>query len=110
MPTCTSTGAARSRAAPPLCADPHYQLTETYGLTTTTVPLMSSSYIDPLALARLVNLRYANHPGEPMSNTLIQVLKQELTPPLCGVDGTQPCVYQDPVVHQQLEIYRLHYK
>jgi len=95
---------------PPLCADPHYQLTETYGLTTTTVPLMSSSYIDPLALARLVNLRYANHPGEPMSNTLIQVLKQELTPPLCGVDGTQPCVYQDPVVHQQLEIYRLHYK
>jgi hypothetical protein len=94
----------------PICADPHYQWVGAYGLSAATVSLMSTSFIDPLALTRLVNLRYANHATEPMANTLIQTLKRELTPSLCGADGAQPCVYQDPVVHQQLEIYRLHYK
>jgi hypothetical protein len=92
------------------CADPHYQLTGLYGLGTGTVPLMSSSYINPLALARLVNLRYANHQTEPMSNALVQTLEHELTPSLCGAGGGQPYVYQDPILHHQLEPYRLQYE
>jgi hypothetical protein len=93
-----------------VCADPHYQLAGAYGLGAGTSPLMSTSYVTPLAVARLVNLRYANHAGEPMSNALVRTLEQELTPPLCGPGGDQPCVYQDPIAHRQLEPYRLHYQ
>lgn len=92
------------------CADPHYEFAAPFGLGTATVPLMSSSYVDPLVLARLVNLRYANHAGEPMSDGLIQTLRQELTPSQCGEDGLTPCLYQDPIVHRQLEPYRLGYE
>jgi hypothetical protein len=45
-----------------------------------------------------------------MSNALVQALRQELTPSLCGDGGGQPCVYQDPIAHRQLEIYRLGYE
>lgn len=93
-----------------VCAEPHYQLAGGYGLGMGTVPLMSPSYVTPLGLARIVNLRYANHAAEPMSNTLIQALERELTPPLCGPGGDQPCVYQDPIAHRQLEPYRLQYR
>jgi len=92
------------------CADRSYQLVGAFGLASGPLLVMSSSYINPLGLARLVNLRYANHDGEPMTDGLIQTLKQELTPSLCGPDGAQPCVYQDPIVHEQLELYRLSYQ
>lgn len=92
------------------CADPHYVLAGAFGLSTSTLPIMSTSYVDPLGLGRLINLRYANHADEPMSNDLIQALKQELTPTLCGTDGAQPCMYQDPIAHRQLEVYRQHYE
>jgi len=92
------------------CAEPHYTMASAFGLAAGNVPIMSTSYIDPLALARLVNLRYANHGGEPMSNALVRVLERELAPALCGPDGTEPCVYQDPIAHRQLEVYRLGYR
>ena len=95
---------------PDVCADPHYRVAGLFGLGSGTLPIMSTSYVTPLGLARLVNLRYANHGAEPMSNALVQTLRQELTPSLCGANGDQPCVYQDPIVHQQLELYRLHYQ
>ncbi len=94
----------------PSCAEPHYEFAGPFGLGTSTVPLMSSSYVDPLAVARLVNLRYARHASEPMSNGLIQTLRQELTPALCGDGGAEPCVHQDPFAHRQLEPYRLGYE
>jgi hypothetical protein len=93
-----------------VCAEPHYQFAAPFGLGTGTAVFMSSSYVDPLGLARLVNLRYANHASEPMSNALVQTLRRELTPSLCGGGGAQPCVYQDPIAHQQLELYRLGYE
>jgi hypothetical protein len=89
-----------------VCADLHYQLA-LFGLTVGTVPIMSTSYVTPLAVARLVNLRYAGHAGEPMSDALIQTLEHELTPALCGAGGAEPCVYQDPIAHHQLEVDRL---
>lgn len=92
------------------CADPHYEMAGLFGLGTVAVTLMSTSYVNPLGLGRLINLRYANHGGEPMSNGLIQTLEQELTPSLCGDDGAKPCVYQDPIPHHQLEVYRQHYR
>jgi hypothetical protein len=93
-----------------VCAEPHYTMASAFGLAAGNLPVMSTSYIDPLAVARLVNLRYANHGGEPMSNTLVRVLERELIPALCGPDGTEPCVYQDPIAHRQLEVYRLGYQ
>jgi hypothetical protein len=92
------------------CADPHYELAGLFGLGTNALPIMASSYVNPLGLGRLINLRYANHDDEPMSNALIQTLKQELTPALCGQGGAQPCVYQDPIAFRQLEVYRQHYR
>src|SRR5262249_20725430 len=75
------------------CADPHYEMAGQFGLGTAALPLMETSYVDPLGLGRLINLRYANHGGEPMTNELIQTLKRELTPSSCGAGGAQPCVY-----------------
>jgi hypothetical protein len=92
------------------CADPHYELAGSFGLGTAALVIMATSYVNPLGLGRLINLRYANHPDDPMSNALIQTLKQELTPALCGQDGAQPCVYQDPIAYRQLEVYRRHYR
>ncbi len=88
------------------CAQPHYEMAGAFGLGAIALPLMTSSYVNPLGLGRLINLRYKNHERELMSDTLIQTLKQELTPALCGQGGTQPCVYQDPITHGQLEVYR----
>jgi hypothetical protein len=95
---------------PPTCADPHYEMAAAFGFGAGPVSLMSSSYVNPLALARLVDLRYAGHAAAPMDNALIQALERELTPSLCGDTGDQPCVYQDPIRHHQLEVYRLGYK
>jgi len=92
------------------CADPHYEMAGPYGLGSIAVTLMSSSYVNPLGLGRLINLRYAKHAGEPMTNELIQTLERELTPSACGDDGAHPCVYQDPILHHQLEIYRQKYR
>jgi hypothetical protein len=92
------------------CADPRYELVGPFGLGRFNLSVMTSSYVNPLALARLVNLRYANHSDQPMSNALVQTLVQEMIPSLCGAGGTEPCVYQDPIVHRQLELYRLHYE
>jgi hypothetical protein len=92
------------------CADPHYELAGSFGLGTAALVIMATSYVNPLGLGRLINLRYADHSDEPMSNALIQTLEQELTPALCGQDGAQPCVYQDPIAHRQLEVYRQHYR
>lgn len=92
------------------CADPHYEMAGTYGLGAFAVSVMSSSYVTPLGLGRLINLRYANHAAEQMSNALIQTLKAELTPSVCGASGDQRCVYQDPILHHQLEVYRRAYR
>jgi hypothetical protein len=90
------------------CGPRHYEAVLGLGMAEGTPPIMSSSYISPVGLARLANLRYAQHGGETMSNALIQTLKRELTPALCG--DAQPCVYQDPIAYAQFEVYRLHYK
>jgi len=94
----------------PLCAEPHYEFAGPYGLGTGTVPIMSTSYVNPLAVARLANLRYGRHRNEPMTNALVQTLRRELTPPVCGTSAAEPCRNQDPFVHRQLESYRLGYK
>lgn len=90
------------------CADLHYEMVGEFGLSAGPAPLMSSSYVTPLAVGRLIHLRNANHRDVPMTNALIDTLEQELTPPLCG--RAQPCVYQDPIAHRQLEVYRRMYK
>lgn len=90
--------------------DPHYELAGAFGLGTFALPVMSTSYVNPLGLGRLIHLRCGNHSEEPMSNALIQVLREELTPSLCGSAGAEACVYQDPIVHRQLEVYRRGYR
>lgn len=71
---------------------------------------MSTSYVNPLALARLANLRYGRHGSEPMSNALIQTLRQELPPLACGNSDAEPCIDQDPIAHRQFERERLGYE
>lgn len=92
------------------CATPHFEWSFWFGLDFGTISVMEPSWIAPLAVARLVNLKNERHAEEPWSNALIAQLKSELTPSLCGSSQTEPCVYQDPFAHRQLEVYRLHYK
>lgn len=92
------------------CAPVHYECVATYGLATVTLPIMSTSYVTPLALARLINLRNQNHAGQDMTNQLVATLKSELTPSRCGSSRHDRCVYQDPIEFELLEVYRLHYK
>lgn len=94
---------------PPSCSEPHYQAVGDIGMSQGTVPIMSSSYITPLAVARLVYLRNVYHPQEPWTNDLVAQLQSDLRPPKCGA-GRDPCLYQDPIAHRELEIYRLGYK
>lgn len=39
------------------CADPHDEMAGPFGIGSITVTLMSSSYVNPLGLGRLINLR-----------------------------------------------------
>lgn len=91
------------------CGEPHYRVVGGFGLSEATDPIMTTSFITPLAVARLVNLKNVRHPQEPWSNELVAQLQSDLTPPKCGT-GKEACVYQDPIANRQLEVYRLNYK
>jgi len=45
-----------------------------------------------------------------MTNDLIQTLERELTPSARADEGGEECVYQDPILHHQLEISRQSYR
>lgn len=97
---------------PGQCATPHFELSADFGLAVGTDLVMQTSWIAPLAVARLVNLKDSRHASENWSNELVARMKQELTPRACGLDGSSICQYQDPFAHaaEQLEVYRLGYK
>jgi hypothetical protein len=92
------------------CAPLHYECVANYGLLPVTLPIMSTSYISPLALGRLINLRNGLHAGVAMSNQLIGALRSDLIPSRCGSSQHDKCIYQDPLVFKFLEVYRLGYK
>jgi len=96
---------------PGQCATPHFEIAGAFGLGAGTMFAMETSWIAPLAVARLVNLKNSRHANESWSNELVARMKQELTPRACGPDGSSICQYQDPFARaaEQLEVYRLGY-
>jgi len=69
-----------------------------------------TSWVTPLALSRLINLRYGTFANRTMDDSLIADLFRSVTPTSCpGLPGSR-CVYQDPLLHGDIESVRLEYR
>jgi hypothetical protein len=89
------------------CAERHYEASGNLG--NGTLPLMWTSFIAPLSVGKVVNIRNSRYADQPLSNELIARIKSDIAPRRCGVAQDEPCRYQDPIAHGQLETYRLGY-
>ncbi|WP_394840304.1 hypothetical protein LVJ94_25805 [Pendulispora rubella] len=69
----------------------------------------ATSWVSPMALARVVNLRETKHAGAEFNDSLVATLKDEFTPRACGPSGSALCQFQDPYRHGQFEFFRLGY-
>ncbi|ADO73525.1 hypothetical protein [Stigmatella aurantiaca] len=78
--------------------------TDIYPITTT-----ATSWIAPLALSRFIHLRYSGFENEEMSDELIEKIRARMVPVACGNPSTA-CVFQDPLLHGQIEAVRLGYR
>ncbi|ADO73523.1 hypothetical protein [Stigmatella aurantiaca] len=78
--------------------------TDIYPITTT-----ATSWIAPLALSRFIHLRYSSFGNETMNDQLIEKIRARMVPVACGNPKTA-CVFQDPLLHGQVEAVRLGYR
>ncbi|RYG21518.1 hypothetical protein EON82_18685 [bacterium] len=70
----------------------------------------STSWAAPVALAHLITLRESRHASELFDDALIRKLTEELTPLECDGLPDRRCVFQDPLLHGQVEDLRLGYR
>ncbi|WP_075098038.1 hypothetical protein [Sandaracinus amylolyticus] len=77
-----------------------------FGTSVAPVTSTTTSWITPLALARLIHLRESAHAGAPFDDALVRALLDELTPAACGPGGDERCRFQDPLRHRQIEAAR----
>ncbi|MDC0709136.1 hypothetical protein POL68_11740 [Stigmatella sp. ncwal1] len=78
--------------------------TDIYPITST-----ATSWIAPLALSRFIHLRYSSFGNDAMNDQLIEKIRARMVPVACG-NPSAACVYQDPLLHGQIEAVRLGYR
>ncbi|NIJ65041.1 hypothetical protein FHR20_002003 [Sphingomonas leidyi] len=66
-----------------------------------------TSWVTPLALARMVHLRFSRFPDRPFDDALIAAIFDAATPALCPGQWDNRCAFQDPMLHGQTEAVRL---
>lgn len=81
--------------------------TDDFGTSTFPLTAATTSWITPLATARLVHLRHASHADEPFDDGLVRALLDELVPARCTDRPDSRCHLQDPLRHGQTEAVRL---
>lgn len=81
-----------------------------YGVAMSPITGPQPSWVAPLALSRFIHLRYATFAGRDMNNALIADIFDAAMPAQCpGLPGGR-CLYQDPLLHGQIESVRLGYR
>jgi hypothetical protein len=69
-----------------------------------------TSWVAPLGLSLLINLRYAAFGSRPMDNSLVAAIFDAATPGRCSDLPEGRCLYQDPLLHGRTEAVRLQYR
>ncbi|MDX2021146.1 MAG: hypothetical protein SF187_12975 [Deltaproteobacteria bacterium] len=78
-----------------------------YGVDIFPITQTTTSWITPLLLSRFIHARHTQGAGRPMTNELISELRDVIVPPLCPQLDEARCVFQDPLLHGQIEAVRL---
>ncbi len=71
---------------------------------------VTTSWITPLGLSRFIHLRSTLAAGQELTDALITSLEEALVPTGCGELPAGRCLYQDPLLHGQVEAVRLGYR
>lgn len=82
------------------------------GFSTALTPITTpfTSWVAPLALARMIHLRTSRFGDRTFNDALIADLFAAATPPLCPGQWNSACAFQDPMLHGQTEAVRLGYR
>jgi hypothetical protein len=83
---------------------------DTYGVGLFPISAPTTSWVTPLALTRLINVRYSQFDGQAMSDTLVQQVLAGAVPARCADQPGGRCHFQDPLLHGQVEAVRLGYR
>jgi hypothetical protein len=83
---------------------------DAFGLSLEPITIPTTSWVTPLLLARLINIRYAEFPTRSFDDALIADIFDKATPAACPTQMQGRCAYQDPSLHGQLEAVRLGYR
>lgn len=81
-----------------------------FGVDIFPISTTTTSWIAPLALSRFIHVRYSLFPDRVMSNGLIESIRDLMVPRTCTDLPGNRCVYQDPLLHGQIEAVRLGYR
>lgn len=81
-----------------------------FGVDHAPITRATTSWLTPLALARLVHLRQSAFAGRAMDDALVAELFRAAAPSACPTQNGGRCRYQDPLLHGQIEAIRLGYQ
>lgn len=81
-----------------------------YGLDAYPITAPQPSWMAPLAVSRMINLRYGEFAGRTLDDKLIAELFARAVPAACPDQPQQRCRYQDPLLHGQIESVRLQFR
>lgn len=81
--------------------------TDGFGVTLLPVTAPQTSWIAPLGLSRLVHLRTSQFAARAWDDALVADLLNAAVPAACPDLPGQRCIYQDPLLHGQIEAVRL---
>lgn len=88
-----------------------FMSTESFGLgAIQTMNMHSTSTAAPLGLSRIIAIKDTHFPNDDLNPTIINNIKDILTPEKCPYLPNQKCIFQDPSKHRNLLIYKLGYR
>jgi hypothetical protein len=87
-----------------------YLIVDPLGVSISPVSHTTTSWIAPLGLARFISLRDGPYAGQPLTEDLVRTLQRDMVPEECPDLPRGRCLYQDPLLHGQVEAVRLGYR
>lgn len=81
-----------------------------YGLDTMPITGPQPSWVAPLAMSRMINLRHGSFGTRPMDDALVADVLAAVVPTGCAEQAQGRCRFQDPLLHGQIEAIRLQYR
>lgn len=81
-----------------------------FGLDVIPITGPQPSWVAPLAVSRMISLRYGSFGKRQMDDALVADILAATTPVKCSDQPQQRCRFQDPLLHGQIEAVRLGYR